>query len=95
MPVSDIENDKVNWHKFSKRMIDEFGDIDGFLNELSVNIGSFGFSGSVIPYYQENLDLFELLTNNKKEEVRQWAGKMIEQTKKIIQRKKIDEEDRF
>lgn len=95
MPVSDIENNKVNWHKFSKRMIDEFGEIEGFLNELSANIGSFGFSGSVIPYYEENLALFELLTTHQKIEVRQWAEKMIEQTKKIILREKIDEEDRY
>ena len=95
MPVSTVIENKIIWHPFAKRMIDEFGDLDGFLNELSANMGSFGFTGSVIPYYEGHLTLFNLLTKHKKMEVRDWADKMIMQTKKIIMREKLNEEDRY
>ena len=95
MPISDVQENKIVWHPFALRMIDEFGDLDGFLNELSANMGSFGFTGSVIPYYEEHLTLFNLLTKHKKRIVCDWADKMIMTTKKIIMREKLNEEDRY
>ena len=46
MPISKTEREKIpEWHSFARRMIDEFGNIPKFLNEVGANIRSFGWTG--------------------------------------------------
>lgn len=54
-------------------IIDEFGDNKDILSELSANMGSFGWSGSVVPYYQKEINVIEPLLQHKISTVKEWA----------------------
>lgn len=96
MPLLTSENNKVAWHPFAERMIDEFGDVEGFLNELSANMGTFGSTNfSSIEYYQELKIMVTELKNHAKSEVRAWAKQQIKYYEQAIKRDQLDSEQWF
>lgn len=94
MPISEKENDKLCWHPFAKEIIDNFGDINGILDEIGANMHSFGWSGSAIPYYEDLKRLLELLIHHPIPKVKQWAENNIEGLETTIKREQIDNEER-
>lgn len=95
MPLENREEKKIKWHPFSKAIIDEFGDNDQILRELSSNMGTFGSVGSSIPYFKVQKKLLEELLNHKTPKVREWALRMIEETERTIKRERMDEDERY
>lgn len=82
------------WHPFAKKMIDEFGKDEKFLNEVSANMGSYSMVGSSIPYYSRIIDLATQLFNHREKNVAKWAKKMAANYKKMIRREELEEEER-
>lgn len=95
MPVESSESETVEWHPFSKTIIDEYGQMDGVLKELSANMGTFESTGSSVPYYKNQKLLLEQLLDHQKSKVREWAENMIEYTNKCIKREELDDEERY
>jgi hypothetical protein len=95
MPVESSQSETVEWHPFSKTIIDEFGEMEGVLKDLSANMGTFGSTGSSVPYYKNQKLLLEKLLDHQKSKVREWAENMIEYTNKCIKREELDDEERY
>ncbi|MCA0387292.1 MAG: hypothetical protein LCH52_02225 [Bacteroidetes bacterium] len=93
MPIYDSEN--KTWHPFAKKMIHEFGDNSDFLTIMSSNMGSFGFVGSPIGYYENEIKMYEQLLGHSIPQVKDFALKQIETIHNYIKREKLDEEERF
>lgn len=58
-------------------------------------MGTFGTTGSSVPYYKNQKILLEQLLDHQLENVREWAENMIEYTERCIRRKELDDEERF
>jgi len=95
MPLHVIEDDEITWHPFSKAIIDEFGDNEKLINELSSNMGTFGTVGSRIPYFTTQKKLLQELVNHPIQKVKDWAISMLEYTEKTIKREQLDDEEQF
>lgn len=95
MPIENWNSESVEWHPFTSAIIDEFGQIEDVLKELSSNMGTFGIAGSSVPYYKNQRILLEQLMDHQLENVREWAENMIEYTERCIKREELDDEERF
>jgi hypothetical protein len=93
MPIYDHEG--ANLHPFAKMMIDEFGNNSDFLVTMSANLGSFGWVGSPIDYYEREKRLYEQLLERPNLHVKDFARKQLEILGKLIERQKLEEEERF
>jgi len=92
--ISD-DNDNILWHPFTLRLIDNFGQIEGFLDQLHSNLCSFGSSGSRIPYYEIRRDLCTILKDHSLTEVKIWAQKNVIYFENEIKMERVREEERF
>lgn len=73
------------------KLLDLFGDDEEVLSNLSCNMGSFAWTGSVIPLFQTQLTALRELVNHKHYAVIRWAKKLIEYTEQTI-KKETDKE---
>lgn len=94
MPVT-IPGDRTTWHPLASKMINEFGDLTGFMNEVGANIHSFGSVGSQVPYLQDQLTLISKLAAHPSVTVREWVKVESEQLVKRIERTKLDDQSEF
>ena len=69
-------------------LIDEFGQNDKVLGALSANMGSFGWSGSVVPIYEKHVTALEPLIEHKLPSVREWANRRLLYLKRQIERER-------
>jgi hypothetical protein len=81
---SNNNHDYSQWNPISKQLIDEFGDDKEMLNELDSNIGSFSWTGSLVPLLQAKIKLFESLVNHPIVNVKDWANKNLQYIDKEI-----------
>lgn len=95
MPLSINDNDEIKWHPFSKKIIDEFGDNEKLINQLSSNMGTYGTVGSSIPYFLTQKKLLEELITHPIQRVREWAIGMLAYTEKTIKIERLGDEERF
>ncbi len=95
MPLSIREGEVIKWHPFSRAIIDEFGNDEKVLNQLSSNMGTFGSIGSSVPYFVTQRKLLEELINHKIQRVKEWAERMLDYTNKTIKRERLDDEERY
>jgi hypothetical protein len=75
-------------------LIDNFGDNASVLSALSANMGSFSWTGSLVPYYRRELAALEVLKNHKKASVRDWVNRRTVYLTKMIEREKLRDEER-
>lgn len=95
-PIFDNNNtDYAKWHPVAIRLIDEYGDIKEVLNHLSSNMGTYSWSGSVVPFLESKRELFKQLSNHKIESVREWAGLYIGYLEKDIERENDRDAEHF
>lgn len=76
-----------------KFIIDNFGDNKDILSELSANMGSFGWSGSVVPYYEKEINAIEPLLQHEISTVREWVDRRISYLKKQIDKETMLDEE--
>ncbi len=95
-PIFDNDNtDFSKWHPVTSRIIDEFGHIKEVLSSLSANMGTFSWTGSVVPMLEAKKELFKLLSNHEKPLVREWATSNIAYLEKEVEREKIRDAESF
>lgn len=95
-PIFDLNNtDNAKWHPVALRLIDEYGDIEEVLSNLSSNMGTYFWTGSVVPFLESKKELFEQLTNHKTELVREWATTYIGYLEKDIEAEKNRDAEHF
>lgn len=63
-------------------LLDEFGEDKLVRSSLHGNLGSFSWTGSIIPYYDRNIMCFKQLLKHSKPEVIEWAECVIKAYKK-------------
>ncbi|MGH8531608.1 MAG: hypothetical protein ACREV1_02495 [Gammaproteobacteria bacterium] len=77
-------------------LLDEFGDNEHVLSALSANMGSFGWTGSVVPYHKKEVAALEPLLHHERPSVMAWANRRIGYLKKSIEGETIrDAEGEF
>lgn len=85
--------DDSGFSKMTKFLIDNYGDSDEMLQELSATMGSFSSSGSVLPYYDSRIKTLEGLLNHSNANVREWAKREIIGLRKSSESAKIFEDE--
>ncbi len=96
IPIFDNNNtDYAKWHPIALRLIDEYGDIKEVLSNLSSNLGTYSWTGSVVPFLESKKELFKQLTNHKTELVKEWATSYIGYLDKDIERERNRDEEHF
>lgn len=95
-PIFDNNNtDYSKWHPVTIRLIDEYGDIKDVLSNLSSNMGTFSWTGSVVPLLESKKELFKKINNHKIESVREWANFYIGYLDKEIEGEKNRDAEHF
>jgi hypothetical protein len=96
LPIFDNNNtDYSKWHPVALRLIDDYGDIDEVRSHLNSNMGTYSWTGSVVPLLESKKILFNQLTNHKIESVREWANSHISYLDKDIEREKNKDAEHF
>ncbi len=96
IPIFDNNNtDYAKWHPIALRLIDEYGDIKEVLSNLSSNMGTYSWTGSVVPFLESKKELFKQLTNHKTELVKEWATSYINYLDKDIEAEKNRDAEHF
>lgn len=95
-PIFDNNNtDYAKWHPVAIRLIDEYGDIKEVLSHLNSNMGTYSWTGSVVPFLESKKELFKQLTNHRIELVREWATSYIGYLDKDIEAEKNRDAEHF
>jgi hypothetical protein len=95
-PIFDNNNtDYAKWHPVALRLINEYGDIEEVLSNLISNMGTYSWTGSVVPFLESKKELFKQLTNHKTELVREWATSCIGYLAKDIEVEKNSDAELF
>lgn len=80
--------------EFAVKLVETYGDHQNVLDNLSSNMGSFAWTGSVVPLYEAQRESLHVLEKSQKENVRIWATKMIAYYDlQIKQAKNLDAEE--
>lgn len=84
------------FHPITLRLINEFGNNQDVLSNLSSNMGSYSWVGSMIPLLKRKRKLFNSLKNHAIPEVADWAKRNICYMDKEIEREQQrEDEERF
>jgi hypothetical protein len=62
-----------DWHPYAKIFIDKFGDKREVLSAISAKLGTYSWSGSVVPKLEAELTMYQKLTDHPIPLVREWA----------------------
>ncbi|MEA5115935.1 MAG: hypothetical protein VB050_18115 [Geobacteraceae bacterium] len=94
--ATDVLLDVKDGYQISPRarfLLDNFGDDDRVLSALSANIGSFGWTGSLVPYYQKELAALETIKEHENAKVREWVKRRIVYLNKMIDKETLRDEE--
>ncbi len=81
-------------HPIALRLIDNYGNSDDVLITLHSNINTFGWTGSLIPLFEQKKKLFEDLINHKIPRVSKWARENVDNVTLELENEKRREEER-
>jgi hypothetical protein len=83
------------WNPLVTALLERFGDGKKILGALAANIGTFSWSGSLIPYWEQYLTPLYSLKKHPSKNVRRWAARMEADFQKQIatERKREAERD--
>ncbi|QXE87819.1 hypothetical protein KP003_05290 [Geomonas nitrogeniifigens] len=77
----------------TKYLLDNFGDDDKVLSALSANMGSFGWTGSLVPHYEMERAALETVKSHPREKVRDWVSRRIDYLDKMVEKEKLRDEE--
>jgi hypothetical protein len=96
VPIFAGKNDDFSgWHPLTLRLIDEFGDLDGVLSSLGANMGSFSWTGSIVPLLEGRLHILNLVSNHRIKTVADWAKREITYLEKAIKSERNRDEEMY
>jgi hypothetical protein len=94
MPVTPA-GDPNNWHPLAKALIDNFGNSEKLLQEISSNIGSFGSVGSRVPYLRNQQTLVAKLESHPIAKVAKWAKAFVKHKETEIRQTIAEEQAHY
>lgn len=96
VPIFGEQNSKYSiWHPITKRLIDEFGDIDEVLKNLGANMGTYSWTGSTVPFLEAKKELFSKIVDHKIKAVSDWAIKYLTYLEIEINHEKNNDEEMY
>lgn len=96
VPIYGEDNNQYStWHPIAKRLIDEFGNIEDVLKGLSSNMGTYSWTGSVVPLLEAKKELFKSIQNHNIELVADWSAKYLSYADEQIRREKNRDEEMY
>jgi hypothetical protein len=72
-------------HPIMARVLDEFGDIRGVVEAVEANLNSFGWVGSVVPYFEAYVEPLKGLRTHSRKRVRRWASNALRRVERQIE----------
>jgi hypothetical protein len=76
-------------------LIDKYANRPYVLDEIGCNLDSFSSVGSVVPYYERRMKIYNTMLNHKNATVREWAKKQSDACNYLMKRESIVEEEKF
>lgn len=96
VPIFAGKNDDFsNWHPLTLRLINEFGDIEDVLSSLGANMGSFSWTGTIVPLLEGRMHILNLISNHRIKIVSYWAKREITYLEKAIKYEKNRDEEMY
>ncbi len=96
VPIYGNNNNEYSiWHPTAKRLINEFGDIEDVLRHLSSNMGTYSWTGSVVPLLEAKKELFKSIENHQIPLVSDWASKYLSYADEQIRQEKNRDEEMY
>ncbi len=92
--IPDEQDGLRSLHPVMARLLDEFGDIPGVVEGVESNLNSFGWVGSVVPYYESYIEPLEKLKTHSKMRVRRWASNALGRVLRQIENAHNEDEER-
>lgn len=92
---SNNNTDYSEWHPVALRLLNDFGDIKEVLSSLSSNMGTYSWTGSVVPFLEAKKELFQQISDHPIEQVRNWATSYIAYLDKDIEQEKNRDAESF
>ena len=89
----DSGEESCSWHPLARALLDEFGGIPDVLRGFSQNMGTFGWSGSVVTYYQRLRQILEQVREHRIPTVRLWVKEYLEYLEQCIKTERTSEEE--
>lgn len=69
------EEDETHLSPEIQFLIDQYGDDAGVLSEISANLGSFSWTGSLVPFYRRQLEAIMEVADHPNPQVRNWVAR--------------------
>jgi hypothetical protein len=88
------EGQPLRFTPIAQALIDTYGTDENLLSKLSGNIGSYTWTGSLVPYFEQLIELFASLLDHKIARVREWARNEISYATKQAQRERDRDAER-
>lgn len=93
VPVIIEQDSEWSIHPVIQHILDNFGQSDRVIQSMRMNLGTFSWTGSMVPLYELRIKVIASLFNHPIEKVRIWAEQYIEDLRAmIIKEKRIEEE---
>lgn len=89
--VSIYEKNDASWtfNSLTKWLLDNFGQQKAVLSAIYSNMSSFGWSGSMVPYLQKQIEVIQQVRNHKFLEVRAWSNHILTYLEEKIKRERV------
>jgi len=85
-----LQDDETSlWQPFVLSLIDRFGRDRRFLSVVGAGVGSGGFWGSAVPFYERQIRALQQLLDHEYSEVRAWASSRIGVLKQDVEHERI------
>ena len=77
MSMAPVEGVSDSFSPIVLELVNRYGDNQRVLDSLASNMGTFSYTGSVVPLYESHINMLKGLTSHPIERVRMWASRMI------------------
>lgn len=91
--VAEVENQPPRLTDLVIELLNKYGDDEALLSALASNMGSFSWTGSLVPYYQRHVQLLSPLLLHSRQKVRDWAARHIEYAQRQAHRERDRDEE--
>ncbi len=93
IPIVVSRNGKWKFHELAEVLLDEFGSDPEVLRAMSLSLGSFSWSGSLVPFYERQKEAVTTVTHHQNQKVREWAEKHLAYLRDQIQKESREDEE--
>ena len=87
------ESPQHGLHPVTARLLDSFGDRQPVLDALARNICTFGWTGSVVPYFARYEEPLQALFDHHQVKVRLWARRMLNEVRSEMDRYRKEDDE--